>query len=140
MESLLSSLASLDRKFKEHESMNMTDEEANVAVRRVGDAAGVGRNPPTEVAMSPVHTYVHQLDKTPKDWSTSNVVPAFACHWGIVVGPPDSQRIFHLLFVDDVGREAETSKFDFMIRVSKDHWRTRNMLAKPVTIPINWLR
>ena len=109
MKSLLSSLASLDRKFKEHESMNMTDEEANLAVRRVGDAAGDGRNPPTEVAMSPVHTYVHQLDKTPKVWSSSIVVPPFASHWGIVVGPPENQRLFHLLFVDDVGRAAESS-------------------------------
>ena len=109
MDSLLSSLASLERKFKEHEDMNITDEEANAAVRRVVDAIGVGTSPPTGVAFAPVHTYVHQLDKTPKPWSSSIVVPPFACHWGIVVGPPERQTLFHLLFVDDVGRQAESS-------------------------------
>ena len=110
MESLLSSLARFEAKLREHGEMEITNEEANAVVKRVIDTAGVGTNEPIEVALAPVHTYVHQLDKTPSAWpSSAIVVPPFACHWGIVVGAPESQRLFHLLFVEDVGREAQSS-------------------------------
>jgi hypothetical protein len=110
MESLLSSLASFRRKLEEHNEMEITSEEADTVVKRVVDTIGIGTNQPTDVASVPVHTYVHQLDKTATAWGSSAIViPPFACHWGIIVGPPESQRLFHLLFVEDVGREAENS-------------------------------
>jgi hypothetical protein len=90
MKSLLSILASLERKFKEHDEMEITDEEANAVVKMVVNAAGVGMNEPVGVALAPVHTYVHPLDKSPTAWGSSAIViPPFACHWGIVVGPPE---------------------------------------------------
>jgi len=109
MEYLVSSLASLQRKFQEHEEMNITDEEADAVVRRVVDSVGVGTSRCTDVALAPVYTYVHQLHKTPGAGSPSIVVPAFASHWGVVVGPPHRQYLYHLLFVDDVGREKQDS-------------------------------
>src|SRR5271170_2240333 len=54
MESLLSSLASLERKLKEHGEMDVTDAEANRYVRTVGSTVGVGTNPPAEVAWAAV--------------------------------------------------------------------------------------
>jgi hypothetical protein len=66
----------------------------------VADTVGVGTNEPSRVGFAPVYTYPRQLDKNPKAWpSSAIVVPPFACHWGIVVGPPERQRLFHLLFV-----------------------------------------
>ena len=110
MESLLSSLASVQRKFQESDEMKITEDEANELVQRVVDTVGVGTSPPTELALAPVHTYVDQLGKTPRAWCDSSVVvPAFACHWGIVVGPPNRQILFHLLFVDNRGRDAKSS-------------------------------
>jgi len=113
MESLLSSLASFEMKLKADTEMKVTDEEANAVVKRVVGAVGVGTNEPAEVALVPVYTYVHQLDKTAGTLGSSAiVVPPFACHWGIVVGPPESQRLFHLLFVEDVAREVKNSKVE----------------------------
>lgn len=113
MESLVSSLARFERKLREHDEMAMTEEEANALVRRVVDTVGVGMDGPSGVSFAPVHTYVHQLDKTAKAWlSSSIVVPPFACHWGIVVGRPEGQTLFHLLFVEDAGREAEGSRVE----------------------------
>jgi len=108
MEHLLSSLADLNRKFQAHGDMNITDEEANAIVERVVDMVGLPRSRPTEVALTPVFTYVDRLNKTHKK-SSSIVVPPFACHWGIVVGPPAIQTLFHLLFVENVGPNAESS-------------------------------
>lgn len=113
MESLVSCLARFDEKLREHKEMTMTEEEANAVVRRVVDAVGVGADGPSGVSFAPVHTYVHQLDKTTRVWpSSSIVVPPFACHWGIVVGRPEGQTLFHLLFVEDAGREAEGSRVE----------------------------
>jgi hypothetical protein len=110
MELLVSSLTRFRRKFEQHKEMEITNEEANAVVKRVVDIVGLGTNEPAGVAFAPVHTYVHQLNKTPTAWpSSAIVVPPFACHWGIVVGPPERQRLFHLLFVKGVGREAESS-------------------------------
>jgi len=109
MEYLVSSLASLQKKLQEHQEMNITDEEADAVVRRVVDSVGVGTGRCTEVALVPVYTYVHQLNKTPKAGSPSIVVPAFASHWGVIVGRPQHQYLYHLLFVDHVGRETEDS-------------------------------
>jgi len=110
MESVLSSLARLEAKLRENGDMEITKEEATAVVKRVIDAAGVGVCEPTEVALAPVHTYVHQLDKSSTAWASSAiVVPSFACHWGIVVGQPESQRLFHLLFVEEGAGEVESS-------------------------------
>lgn len=110
MESLLSRLSSFERSLKDDSDMRIADDEANAVVRRVVDAVGVGTNAPAEVALVPVYTYVHQIEKTANAFGSSAiVVPSFACHWGIVVGPPESQRLFHLLFVEDTGRETEGS-------------------------------
>ena len=93
--------------------MEITNEEADAVVERVADAAGVGTNEGTRVALVPVHTYIHQLDKAASPWGgPAIIVPPFACQWGIVVGPPESQRLFHLLFVEDVGREAKNSNVE----------------------------
>jgi len=116
MESLLSCLTRFEMKLKGDDEMNITNEEANAVVKRVVGAIGVGTNEPSEVGFVPVYTYVHQLEKTASTLGSSAiVVPPFACHWGIVVGPPEppeSQTLFHLLFVEDVAREAETSKVE----------------------------
>ena len=110
MEFLLSSLARFERKLKEHDEMEITIEEANAVVKRVVDSVEVGTNSPAGVAFVPVHTYVHQLGKTATAWGSSTiVVPPFASHWGIVVGPPESQTLFHLLFVEGLREEAENS-------------------------------
>lgn len=113
MESLLSCLAKLERNLREEGNMEITDEEAKAVVKRVVEAVGVGTNTPAGVRVAPVHTYVHRLDKSSKPWhSPSIVVPPFACHWGIVVGSPGRQRLFHLLFVEDAGREVEGSRVE----------------------------
>jgi len=104
MEHLVAALASLQRRLREHSEMNVTEEEANVVVHRVAslpDVAGAGRRGSSaDVVLVPVQTYVHQLEKRPGPWSSAIVVPPFACHWGIVVGEPNTQRLFHLLFCD----------------------------------------
>ena len=114
MEQLLCSLASLHRNFQKHKEMNVTEDEANAVVQRVvaSDAVGVGKNQPVGVALAPVHTYVDQLGKTPRPWSSSIVVPPFACHWGIVVGTPDDLTLFHLLFTNDIGPNAGSSNVE----------------------------
>jgi hypothetical protein len=110
MDSLLSALADFDRRLKEHDEMEVTNEEADAIVLKIVDTVGVGTNEPAKVTFSPVHTYIHQLDKDPTASSSSAiVVPPFACHWGIVVGPPTRQRLFHLVFVADLGNEAKNS-------------------------------
>jgi len=111
MEPLLSSLVHFERNLKGDDRMEITDEEANAMVKRVIDAADTGRNEAAGVSLVPVHTYIHQLDKTASSQSAI-IVPPFAWHWGIVVGPPESQRLFHLLFVHDVGGAAENSKVE----------------------------
>jgi len=61
--------------------MEITNDEANAMVQRVVDTIGAGTNQPTGVALVPMHTYVHQLDKTlTASGSSSIVVPPFACH------------------------------------------------------------
>lgn len=128
MESVVSCLARLETKLQEEEKMRITDDEANGVVKRVVDTVGVGTGPPAGVRLAPVHTYVHQLDKSSWAWhSPSIVVPPFTCHWGIVVGPPESQRLFHLLFVEDVESEVEGS------RVENKHIRFHDTkLGKPL--------
>ena len=42
--------------------------------------------------------------------SPSIVVPAFACHWGIVVGEAYRQKLYHLVFIDDIEVDAANSK------------------------------
>lgn len=112
MESLQPCLTSFRRKLKEFGEMEVTKDEADAIVQRIVDFAGVGTNAPTGVALSPVHTYVHQVHKDPTVLSSSAIaVPPFACHWGIVVGPPkpESQRLFHLVFVEDQESEGHNS-------------------------------
>jgi hypothetical protein len=110
MESLLSCLANLERKLKEDGEMQVTEEYWGTIAGRVVDSVGVGTSEPTGVALAPVHTYVHQLDKTPTGWPPRSIaVPPFACHWGIVVGEPDDQRLLHLVFAEGAIAEAQTS-------------------------------
>lgn len=76
-----------ERELKKDETMRLTDEEMDVVVERVIDSASSRIGDATSVALVPVHTYVHQLTKTPiPGTSPTIVVPAFASHWGIVVG------------------------------------------------------
>lgn len=113
MEPLAASLSGFERKLKKNRKMEITNEEANSVVKRVVDAIGVGKNEPVGVSLSAVHTYVHQLDKTTNTWgSPSIIIPPFACHWGIVVGPSESQTLFHLLLVEGAGEEVGTSRVE----------------------------
>lgn len=110
MESLLCCLTTFESELKGDDEMRITDDEATAVMKRVVEAVGAGTDQPAEVAVVPVYTYVHQVEKTANIFGSSAiVVPPFACHWGIVVGQPESQRLFHLLFVGDIGRESENS-------------------------------
>lgn len=142
MESLLSSLARLERNLKEHGEMEIMDEEANAIVKRVADTVGVGTNEPSGVSFARVYTYGHQLDKFPTAWfSSAIVVPLIAFHW-VVVGSPERQRLFHLLFVESVGRERERPTVENKyIRIHDTRLQeplTQNMWVKRVSMLINW--
>jgi hypothetical protein len=73
--------------------MNITDEDANAAVRSVASTiVGDATNQAAGVALAPVHTYVQQLDKMPGGLSGSSVlVPKFACHWGTQIRKAKAQ-------------------------------------------------
>jgi hypothetical protein len=65
---------------------------------------------PLDIALVPVHTYMHQVMEAPiPGTSSSIIVPAFASHWGIVVGEADNQKVFHLLFIYDAEVDASDS-------------------------------
>jgi len=116
MESLASCLATFRRTLGEDKDMEITNDEANAMVQRVAGTIGVGTNQPTGVALVPVHTYVHQLDKSPTAWGSSSiVVPPFACHWGIIVGKPErprSQMLYHLILAPGAGDEVRSSQVE----------------------------
>jgi hypothetical protein len=110
MNSLLSSLQHFARGLKEDTTMRLTDEEMEAVTERVIEVAPRRTGTPIDVALVPVHTYVHQMTKSSiPGTSPSIIVPTFACHWGIVVGEEDDQKLFHLLFIDDAELDASSS-------------------------------
>ena len=113
MNSLLSSLLHFERELKEDMTMRLTDQEMEAVVERVVDSAPSRTGTPTGIALVPVHTYVHQVTKASiPGTSPSIVVPAFASHWGIVVGEANDQKLFHLLFVDDIEVDVSGSNVE----------------------------
>src|SRR5271154_3958051 len=110
MDSLLTSLLHFARGLKEEVTMQLTDEEMEAMVERVVESGPSRPGTPIGVVLVPVQTYVHQVAKAQiPGTSPSIVVPAFASHWGIVVGEADHQKLFHLLFVDDAEYEGPGS-------------------------------
>lgn len=104
------SLAIFEQRLKEEKAMQITDEEADRVVARVVDIVGTGTGEPSGVTLAPVHTYVHQVEKEPIPWASSTIViPPFASHWGIIVGAPKNQKLFHLIFVPSIEGEVRNS-------------------------------
>lgn len=114
MQSLLNTIADFEQSLKADHTMRISDEEVNTLVARftdstkpeIKDILARGR---TQVSLAPVQTYVQQMGKIPiPGVSAKVVVPAFASHWGIVIG--DSQQwLMHLVFVNDTEGERGTS-------------------------------
>jgi hypothetical protein len=117
MESLLNTVADFEQSLKKDNTMRISEEEANKVVVRftespepqIKDILARGK---ASVSLAPVKTYVQQLDKAPIPGISSKiVVPAFASHWGIVVGE-SRQWLMHLVFVGDTEGEQGTSVVD----------------------------
>ena len=117
MEVLLKTIADFDQNLKTDHTMRISDEESNSLVAnfiestkpQIKDILARGN---TSVSLTPVKTYVQQFGKAPiPGVSAKVVVPAFASHWGIVVG--DSQQwLMHLVFLHDAESEQGTSVID----------------------------
>ena len=129
MDSLLSSLLHFERSLKGDMTIRLTDEEVEAVVQRVLDSAPSPRTGRcTDIALVPVRTNVHQLTKSPiPGLSPSIVVPAFACHWGIVVGEPDHRKLYHLVFTDDT--EVRTAHSNVKNQYIRFH---SSLLLKPL--------
>lgn len=113
MEAVLASLAMMEQKLKSDEKMRISEEEANHVVTHFVQSPEVRdiiTRKSSEVSVAPVHTYVHQVNKDPgSSTSTSVVIPAFASHWGVVVGSPNEQMLFHLVFAESEDSDMKSS-------------------------------
>jgi hypothetical protein len=117
MESLLQTIVDVEQRLKTDDTMRISEEEADTVVAnftestkpQIKDILSSGK---TSVGLAPVKTYVQQLGKSPIPGVSSRiVVPAFASHWGIVVGE-SQQWLMHLVFVHEAGGEQGTSVVD----------------------------
>ena len=131
MEALLARLTKMERHLKSDAKMRISEEEATNVVKHFIQSAEVRdiiTQNTSEVSVVPVHTYVHQLSKDPGcGTSTSIVIPSFASHWGVVVGPPNEQMLFHLVFAESDHSERKSST----VPNSKIRFHATEML-KPV--------
>ena len=110
MDSLLSSLLQFERRLKTDETMRLTEEEMDGVVKRISESAQRRTGDRRKIGLVPVHTYVHQATKALIPGTSPCIaVPAFASHWGIVVGEGNHQKLFHLVFVDDMDGDGSSS-------------------------------
>jgi len=109
-------MAIFERLLKENTEMRISVDEANSIVQHFVQSPTVIPvidHQPSKVSLAPVHTYVHQISKSPILGSQSGiVVPAFASHWGVIVDHPNGQMLYHLVFAPVEDREVDSSKID----------------------------
>ena len=102
MDPLLNNLKRLEARLKRNEDMLLSKEDE---MDIVDHSMVVGEGRPrmaSEVSIAQLHTYVQQMQKGhDSSWNPTVVVPAFASHWGIVVGSQSgTQFLYHLVFTE----------------------------------------
>ena len=109
MDPLLHTLKRLEAKMKATGEMQLSrEDEIDIVDRSM--VAGRTRAG-SEVRIAEVHTYVQQVSKRcDSPWNPRVVVPAFASHWGIVVGSEgETQFLYHLVLTETEEPNASAS-------------------------------
>jgi hypothetical protein len=112
MEPLVNTLKRLEGKLKANEEMRVSKEDERDIVERLMVAGGARGRMASEVSIvAQVHTYVQQVHKGhDSPWNSTVVVPAFASHWGIVVGSPGARQfLYHFIFTEAAESNAPSS-------------------------------
>ena len=97
--------------------IHVSEEEAASIVQRILEPIATIPNrpvPPSSVSVAPVYTYVDQrLKDINAPGQPRVVVPAFATHWAVVVGHPEGQVMYHLVFEHpDEDTDSQKSNID----------------------------